>query len=54
MTVPPDCLSCHLQAPFTYEALPPESINFVPLKQKQSFDAKKLMQVDILYRVIHM
>lgn len=34
-----------LQAPFTYEALPPEKINFVPLKQKKSFNAKELMQV---------
>jgi len=32
-----------LQAPFTYEALPPEQINFVPLKQKKSFNAKELM-----------
>ena len=34
-----------LQAPFTYEALPPESISFVPLKQKRSFNGKELMQV---------
>ena len=34
-----------MQAPFTYEALPPEKINFVPLKQKKSFNAKELMQV---------
>lgn len=33
-----------LKAPFTYEALPPENINFVPLKQKKSFNAKELMQ----------
>ena len=34
-----------MQASFTYEALPPEKINFVPLKQKKSFNAKELMQV---------
>lgn len=33
------------QAPFTYEALPPEKINFIPLKQKQSFNGKELLQV---------
>ena len=37
-----------LQAPFTYEALLPEKINFVPLKQKKSFSAKELMQVLML------
>jgi len=39
------CMVLTLQAPFTYEALPPEKINFVPLKQKKSFNAKELMQV---------
>lgn len=34
-----------LQAPFTYEALPPEKINFIPLKQKKSFNGRELMQV---------
>ncbi|KAM6569381.1 hypothetical protein CsatB_017366 [Cannabis sativa] len=33
-----------LQAPFTYEALPPSSINFVPLKQTRSFRADELME----------
>ncbi|KAF3437947.1 hypothetical protein FNV43_RR20703 [Rhamnella rubrinervis] len=33
-----------LQAPFTYEALPPSSINFVPLKQVKSFRADELME----------
>lgn len=33
-----------LQGPFTYEALPPERIQFVPLKQTRSFDAASLMQ----------
>ena len=39
------CMVLILQAPFTYEALPPEKINFVPLKQTKSFNAKELMQV---------
>lgn len=33
------------QGPFTYEALPPEEIKFVPLKQTQEFKANDLMQV---------
>ncbi|KAL3144115.1 hypothetical protein ABBQ32_003906 [Trebouxia sp. C0010 RCD-2024] len=33
-----------VQAPFTYEALPPEKINFIPLKQKKSFNGRELMQ----------
>jgi hypothetical protein len=33
------------QAPFSYEALPPEDIRFVPLKQTREFNAKELMQV---------
>nr|XP_034587096.1 phenylalanine--tRNA ligase beta subunit, cytoplasmic isoform X2 [Setaria viridis] len=33
-----------LQAPFSYEALPPHEINFVPLKQEESFRADKLME----------
>ncbi|XP_062116866.1 phenylalanine--tRNA ligase beta subunit, cytoplasmic [Humulus lupulus] len=33
-----------LQAPFTYEALPPSSINFVPLKQVKRFRADELME----------
>lgn len=32
-----------IQGPFTYEALAPESISFVPLKQTAEFDAKSLM-----------
>lgn len=35
------------QPPFTYEALPPEEIKFVPLKQTQEFNAKDLMQVRV-------
>ena len=31
--------------PFTYEALPPADIEFVPLKQTRSFRADELMQV---------
>ncbi|CAI0552935.1 unnamed protein product [Linum tenue] len=34
-----------LQGPFTYEALPPEKINFVPLKQEKNFRADELMEV---------
>ncbi len=33
------------QGPFTYEALPPEDISFVPLKQTREFKASDLMQV---------
>ncbi|KAL5723425.1 phenylalanine--tRNA ligase [Ranunculus cassubicifolius] len=33
-----------LQGPFTYEALPPTEINFVPLKQVKSFRADELMK----------
>lgn len=34
-----------MQGPFTYEALPPEDIKFVPLKQTREFNAAELMQV---------
>lgn len=34
-----------LQPPFTYEALPPEAISFVPLKQTRSFRADELLTV---------
>jgi len=33
-----------LQGPFTYEALPPTDINFVPLKQTKSFRADELIE----------
>ncbi|XP_022766428.1 phenylalanine--tRNA ligase beta subunit, cytoplasmic isoform X2 [Durio zibethinus] len=33
-----------LQGPFTYEALPPPEINFVPLKQVKHFRADELME----------
>ncbi|OWM74554.1 hypothetical protein CDL15_Pgr005133 [Punica granatum] len=33
-----------LEGPFTYEALPPPSINFVPLKQVKNFRADELME----------
>jgi phenylalanyl-tRNA synthetase beta chain len=33
-----------IDGPFTYEALPPSEINFVPLKQKVSFKADELME----------
>ena len=32
-----------LQGPFTYEALPPEDIRFVPLKQEREFSGVELM-----------
>lgn len=35
----------HVQGPFTYEALPPQMIKFVPLKQTLEFQADELMQV---------
>lgn len=41
--VPIRCIE--LQGPFTYEALPPEDISFVPLKQTQQFNARDLLQV---------
>lgn len=33
-----------IQGPFTYEALPPEDIHFVPLKQTREFNAKELLE----------
>ena len=33
-----------MSAPFTYEALPPADIEFVPLKQTQSFKADALLE----------
>ncbi|KAM7518057.1 hypothetical protein LguiB_017019 [Lonicera macranthoides] len=33
-----------IEGPFTYEALPPSDINFVPLKQVKSFRADELME----------
>lgn len=36
---------CCPQGPFTYEALPPEDIRFVPLKQTQEFNSKDLLEV---------
>jgi phenylalanyl-tRNA synthetase beta chain len=33
------------RGPFTYEALPPADISFVPLKQTQKFRADELMEV---------
>ena len=34
-----------MQGPFTYEALPPSDIRFVPLKQTREFNAADLLQV---------
>ena len=42
-------LCCNLQGPFTYEALLPEDINFVPLKQTRSFNARELLQVRFMH-----
>lgn len=47
-----DCICSAVQAPFTYEALPPEKINFIPLKQKKSFNGRELMQVCHLSQVM--
>ena len=33
-----------LQGPFTYEALPPKDIKFVPLNQKASMNGEQLMK----------
>jgi phenylalanyl-tRNA synthetase beta chain len=33
-----------VKGPFTYEALPPEDIKFVPLKQDREFNAKELLE----------
>ena len=33
-----------VQPPFTYEALPPEEIKFVPLKQEREFNARELLE----------
>ncbi|KAL1918841.1 uncharacterized protein VTP21DRAFT_2863 [Calcarisporiella thermophila] len=33
-----------IQGPFTYEALPPKEINFIPLNQSKSMDGEALMQ----------
>jgi hypothetical protein len=33
------------RGPFTYEALPPADISFVPLKQSRAFRADELMEV---------
>ena len=34
-----------IEGPFTYEALPPEEIKFVPLNQTQEYTAKDLMRL---------
>ena len=39
-----------IQGPFTYEALPPEEIEFVPLNQKKSMNGVELMS---FYEVMH-
>ncbi|KAG5528486.1 hypothetical protein RHGRI_029245 [Rhododendron griersonianum] len=45
-----------INGPFTYEALPPSEINFVPLKQVKSFRADELMEfykVEALFEDLH-
>ena len=39
-----------IQGPFTYEALPPEQIEFVPLNQTKEMNGKELMK---FYEVLH-
>jgi phenylalanyl-tRNA synthetase beta chain len=34
-----------VEGPFTYEALPPGDVRFVPLKQTREFKADELMEV---------
>ena len=41
-------LCAALQGPFTYEALRPEEINFVPLKQKKMYQSRQLLEVTSL------
>ena len=36
-----------VQPPFTYQALPPGEISFVPLKQTRKFSAPELFQVKL-------
>lgn len=33
-----------IKGPFTYEALPPEQINFIPLNQEKQMNGKELME----------
>ncbi len=33
-----------LKGPFTYEALPPEEINFVPLNQTQKMNGREIIE----------
>lgn len=33
-----------IEGPFTYEALPPEEIRFVPLKQTREFNAREVLE----------
>ncbi len=40
-----------VQGPFTYEALPPSEISFVPLKQSRAFNAAELMQVNVISHI---
>ena len=45
-----------IQGPFTYEALPPKDIKFVPLNQSKEMDGRELMEfyeVLTLLRLLH-
>ena len=40
-----------LKGPFTYEALPPKDIKFVPLNQTQEMDGEELMEFYEVWRL---
>ena len=42
-----------IQAPFTYDALPPQNIKFVPLNQDKPFTAVQLMDLYSVSNVPH-
>lgn len=41
-----------LKAPFTYEALPPKDIKFIPLSKDKAYTAEELMTVYEVYRLL--
>lgn len=41
-----------LKGPFTYEALPPKDIKFVPLYQTQEMDGEELMEFYEVWRCL--
>lgn len=42
-----------VQGPFTYEALPPKEINFVPLNQTQQMNGEELMNFYEVWEPLH-